>query len=316
MPSMPRSGIYVAGASIALAAAAMLFICSARRAGAQTASAADSTGVLHATRELPSDLELGGELAGLPPKSTVYVTRQDLLALPQVSFTVTNDPNFKDLGPVRISGVSLEELAKRFAAPSADLVVAICHDKYGANYPRDYRTAHRPLLVLKINGKGPAEWPKDEGSDMGPYLISHPQFTPRFKVLSHVEEMQIPWGVVRIDFRSAKQVFGAIAPRGPHANDVQVQDGYRIAKENCFRCHNAGDKGGRKAGVTWTVISTIAAGAPDFFMAYVRNPKSKSRQAQMPPNPKYDNATLRALAAYFRTFAAANPSADAAGATQ
>jgi mono/diheme cytochrome c family protein len=269
--------------------------------------------MLHATRELPSDLELGGELPGLPPKTTRFVTRQDLLALPQVSYTVTDDPSFKGLGPTRISGVSLEELAKQFAAANADMVVAICDDKYRANYTQDYRTAHRPLLVLKINGKGPAEWPKSEGSDMGPYLISHPKFTPRFKVFAHVEEMQIPWGVVRIDFRSEKQVFGAIAPRGPHAKDAQVQDGYRIARENCFRCHDAGDKGGRKAGVTWMVISTIAAGAPDFFMAYVRNPKSKSPQAQMPANPEYDGATLHALAAYFKTFAAA-PSAPA-GAT-
>jgi mono/diheme cytochrome c family protein len=314
---MPRPGISLTAASIALAAAAMIFICSARRAGAQRASAADSTSILHATRESPSDLELGGELAGLPPGTTRYVTRQDLLALPQVSYTVTDDPSFQGLGPTRISGVSLDELANRFAAANAPMVVAICDDKYRANYPRDYRAAHQPLLVLKINGKGPAEWSKSEGSDMGPYLISHPKFTPRFKVLSHVEEMQIPWGVVRIDFRSEKQVYGPIAPRGPHTNDVQVQDGYRIARENCFRCHNSGDEGGRKAGVTWTVISAVAAGSPDFFMAYARNPKSKSPQAQMPGNPEYDDATLHALAAYFKTFApGSSPSTSATGATQ
>ncbi len=314
---MPRSRIYLAGASIALATAAILSISLTSSAGAQTSSAADSSSILHATRELPSDLELGGELAGLPPKTTVYVTRQDLLALPQVSYTVTDDPNFKDLGPTRVSGVSLDELAKRFGDANANMVVAICDDKYRANYSRDYWTAHRPLLVLKIDGKGPAEWPKSKDSDMGPYLISHPEFTPRFKVLSYVEEMQIPWGVVRIDFRREKQVFGAIAPRGPDANDAQVQDGNRIARENCFRCHDAGDKGGRKAGVTWTVISTIAAGAPDFFMAYVRNPKSKSPQAQMPANPEYDGATLHAIAEYFKTFAAApSAPASATGETQ
>jgi len=305
---MPRPGIFSCGASILLVNVALLFIGSTRSAGAQA-----STGTLHARGESPSDLEIGGDLAGLPRGTLRYIARKDLLTLPQVSYTVTGDPNFKGLGPTRISGVSLEELTKRFAAPGADLVVAICDDKYRANYPRDYRTAHRPLLVLKINGKDPAEWPKDEGSDMGPYLISQPNFTPRFKVLSHVEEMQIPWGVVRIDFRSERQVFGAIAPRGPHARDPAVQDGYRIAKENCFRCHNAGDEGGQKAGVTWTVISAIAAGSPDFFAAYVRDPKSRSPQAQMPGNPEYDGATVRALAAYFRAFAAA-PGSPAASA--
>jgi mono/diheme cytochrome c family protein len=314
---MPRSRIYLAGAPIVLAGAAMLSLGAAPSVGAQSASAPDSSSMLHATRELPSDLELGGELLGPPPKTTRFITRQDLLALPQVSYTVTDDPSFKGLGPTRITGVSLDELAKRFGTANANMVVAICDDKYRANYPRDYRTAHRPLLVLEINGKSPAEWPKSEGGDMGPYLISHPKFTPRFTVLSHVEEMQIPWGVVRIEFRKEKQVFGAIAPRGPHANDPAVQNGYRIAKENCFRCHNAGGEGGRKAGVTWLVVSTIAAGAPDFFMAYVRDPKSKSPQAQMPGNPEYDAATLRALAAYFKAFAAApNRPAGATGATQ
>lgn len=302
---MPKSRTHLTAASIALAAAAMLFISSAPSASAQSASTASS--ILHETRELPSDLELAGELAGLPPKTTRYLTRQDLLVLPQVSYTVTDDPNFKDLGPTRISGVSLEELAKQFGAADADTVVAICDDKYRSNYPRDYRMAHRPLLVLKINGKSPAEWPTSEGSDMGPYLISHPNFTPRFKVLAHVEEMQVPWGVVRMEFRKEKQVFGAIAPRGPQANDPAVQNGYRIAKDDCFRCHNAGGEGGRKAGVTWLVISTIAAGAPDFFMAYVRDPQSKSPQAQMPGNPQYDVATLHALVAYFKAFAAAPP---------
>lgn len=313
---MPRLGIVPCGAFIVLAAAmAMLSTGLAPSALAQSASPA-STSILHETRVSPSDLEVGGELAGLPPGSARYVTRQDLLALPQVSYTVTKDPNFKGLGPTRVSGVSLDELAKRFAATNADLVVAICDDKYRANYPSDYRMAHRPLLVLEINGKGPADWPKDEGNDMGPYLISHPKFTPRFKVLSHEEEMQIPWGVVRIDFRNEKQVFDAIAPQGPHANDPDVRDGFRIAKENCFRCHNSGEEGGQKAGVTWTVISAVAAGSPDFFTAYVRDPKSKSPQAQMPGNPGYDDATIRALTAYFHAFTAATSSPDATGAKQ
>jgi mono/diheme cytochrome c family protein len=310
---MPRLGICAAGAPILLAAAAMFSPNAVR--SAQSAPSA-SAGILHRTRSSPSDLELGGELAGLPPGTTRYVTREDLLALPQVSYTVTDDPNFKGLGPTRVSGVWLEELIKRFAAPNADLVVAISDDKYRANYPRDYRAAHRPLLVLKINGKGPAEWPKSEGGDMGPYLISHPKFAPRFKVLSHEEERQIPWGVVRIDFRNQRQVFGAIAPRGLHANDPPVEDGYRIAKENCFRCHNMDGEGGEKSGVTWTVVSAVATSAPDFLAAYVRNPKSKSPQAQMPGNPTYDDATIRALVAYFRTFAAAPNSPAAAGEKQ
>jgi len=57
-----------------------------------------------------------------------------------------------------------------------------------------------------------------------------------------------PLGVLRIEFGDEAAVFGAIAPRGPQARDPQVQDGYRIARQNCFHCHNMGDAGGQKAG--------------------------------------------------------------------
>ncbi len=114
---------------------------------------------LHTTRSSPSDLELGGEIKGLPAGSTRYITRDELLALPQATYTVTGDANFT--GPTEISGVLLEELSRRLAAaPESDLIVAICVDQYRGNYSRAYVAAHHPLLVLKINGKSPAGWPK------------------------------------------------------------------------------------------------------------------------------------------------------------
>ena len=258
----------------------------------------------HVNRSSPSDLELGGNLAGLPPETTRYVTRDQLLALPQETYTVTGDPNFA--GPTQISGVALEELFHYLgAAPDSDLIVAMSDDQYHAHYPRAYMEAHHPLLVLTIDGKAPAGWPKDaegHGSGMGPYMISHPNFTPSFRVLSHDDEAQIPWGVVRVEFRNEKAVFGSIAPRGPHADDPAVQSGYRIAQQNCLRCHNMGPNGGQKAGRPWMVLSAWATASPDYFNAYVRDPRSKNTHAQMPGNPGYDDATLHALADYFRTF--------------
>jgi mono/diheme cytochrome c family protein len=267
-------------------------------------ASAQSSPAWHDKRQLPSDLEVSGALAGLPPESTRYITREELLAMPRVSFTVTDDTNFT--GPTKIRGVTLEELAQRLGASSAsDMAVAICDDAYRANYPRAYLMAHHPVLVLEVNGKPPAGWPKDSQEhtfDMGPFMISHPRFTPGYKILSHAEEAQIPWGVVRIEFREEKIVFGAIAPRGPHAQDREVQDGYRIAQQNCFRCHNAGREGGQKSGLSWEALSEFAAASPKDFAAYIRAPLAKNPRAQMPGNPQYDDATLAALTAYFRTF--------------
>jgi mono/diheme cytochrome c family protein len=261
---------------------------------------------LNATRTLPSDLEVGGQVAGLPAGTTRYVTLDSLLALRPVTFTVKDDPDLS--APSKISGIPLDDLARLLGAePSADLVVAICDDKYRANYPRAYIKEHRPLLVLRIDGEPPSRWPKDpeSHSDMGPYLISHPKFTPSFKILSHTDEAQIPWGVVRLEFRDEKTVFGAIAPPVSRAGDASVQAGYKIAQQYCFHCHNAGQEGGQKAGRSWRALSTLASSAPDYFSAYVRDPKTKNTAAQMPANPGYDGDTIGALRDYFAAFVTA-----------
>ena len=268
----------------------------------------DSTlpGKLRAARQAPSDLEVGGEIAGVPPGATRFITRENLLAFPQVTYTVTDDSNFS--GPTKISGVPLEELTRLLGkAPQSDIVVAICDDKYRAHYPRDYVAVHHPLLVLTIDGQPPSGWPKDSGEhryDMGPYMISHPKFTPSFKILSHTDEPQIPWGVVRIELRDESGVFGAILPRGSLATTPKVKAGYRIAQQNCFRCHNIGREGGQKSGIPWQALSASATASPEQFAAYVRNPQAKNPRAEMPGNPGYDDVTIDALTAYFRTFSA------------
>jgi len=270
-------------------------------------SSSSTSAMLRLQRRSNSDLELSGDLVGVRSGSVRYIPRQDLLRLPQETFTVTRDGNFSR--PTQVSGVPLAALAKRFAAsPASDLVLAICTDRYCAPYTQAYLVAHKPILVLRIGGKPPAQWPRDaEGNGMGPYLISNPHFTPSFKIFSHQDEEQIPWGVVRLEFRNQREVLGAIAPRGPHAKDALVQDGYRIAQQNCFRCHDLGNAGGLKSGFTWNVLSAWATGSPEFFAAYVHDPKAKNPKAHMPGNPEYGGETLRALTEYFQTFSKHGP---------
>ena len=259
---------------------------------------------LNVSRSSPLDLEISGDLPGVRPGSSRYIPREALLDLPQVTYTVNDDANFK--GPTQVSGVPLEVLISALsAAPKTDMVIAICSDLYHANYPRAYVSAHHPLLVLEINGKPPSEWPEDSegyGLNMGPFLITHEKFKPSFQVLSHSDEPQIPWGVVRIEFRNEAKTYAAITPQGPYANSKQVQNGFRIAQQNCFRCHNNGREGGQKAGHPWQALAAWALASPEYFAAYVRNPKQKNANSHMPANPSYDDATLEALAAYFRTF--------------
>lgn len=276
---------------------------SARQAAElKAASSSDLAVRLQASRSSPLDLEVSGDLVGLPAGTTRYLARTDLLRLPLVTQVVTDDANFP--GPTEVSGVPLEELLRHLAAaPESDMVIAICDDRYRAHYLQAYVATHHPLLVLKINGQPPEGWPKDaEGSDMGPYMISHVKFSPSFQIFSHQDEPQVPWGIVRLEFRNEKLVLAAIAPRGPQATEALVQAGYHIAQQNCFRCHNMHDEGGQKSGHPWQVLSAWAAVAPEYFAAYVRNPQAKNPRAQMPGKLGYDDATIHALTAYFQTF--------------
>jgi hypothetical protein len=259
--------------------------------------------LLHAERSSPGDLEVGGMLAGQPPGATRYIRYDDLLRLPQESYTVNDDSNFQ--GKTDIAGVPLERLAELLGKSRNDaLIVAICYDKYRTNYPRDYVAAHHPLLVLRINGQLRDRWPASEnGGSLGPYLISHPFFKPSFKILSHEDEPQIPYGVTRIEIRKESVVFGAIQPPGQWPANSAVEQGYGIARQDCFRCHNMGAQGGRMAGRSWLKLAERAHRSPAQFRQTIRNPASINSQAKMPAHTGYDDATLDALTAYFDTFA-------------
>lgn len=262
--------------------------------------------VLRHTRASSFDLEVTGALAGLPAGAKRYLRREDLTAVPQVNLTVADDPNFHR--PVKVKGIELDLLARALAAQGEkSVIVALCTDRYRSYYPQAYREIHKPVLALEIDGLGPSAWPKNPevaGLSMGPYLITQSNFAPAFKILAHEDEAQIPWGVVQLEFRNEKTAFAAIAPRGPMAGAPAVQAGYRISQQNCLRCHGPESDEPLKGKLTWAGIAIFAAQAPQNFSAYVRKPKAVAKDAQMPANPSYDDETLDALTAYFRTFAA------------
>jgi mono/diheme cytochrome c family protein len=258
---------------------------------------------LETSRHAPSDLEIGGSLQGVPQGETRFVSYTSLLSLPQETYTVSDDPNFGQT--VQISGVSLAKLPSWLGAQvGATMVIALCNDKYAAHYPASYVTAHHPLLVLKVNGLTPDHWPLGvDRLPMGPYMVSHPSFKPSFRLLSHDDETQVPWGVVRLDLRNEQAVYAPIEPPTAAAANPVVQQGYTIARQNCFRCHSRSGEGGQKSTFLWRDLAHEAVTNPARFNAYTRNPKQLNPQSQMAASPQYDDATLAALRQYFSSFA-------------
>lgn len=263
--------------------------------------------VLHRTRHAASDLEIGGALEGVPTGETRFVSYKELLRMPQVSYTVSDDTNFGKT--VQIRGVAIEDFPGLLRAQKgASMVIAFGDDRYAAHYPASYLHAHHPVLVLKVNGKEPADWPVGvDGVPMGPYMVSHAGYTPSFRVLSHEDEAQVPWGVVRIDVRRESEVYALIEPQGAAANDPVVRQGYAIARQSCFRCHSRSGEGGVKSNRSWGDLAKKAATDPKYFDAYVLDPKKVNPKSQMAASPGYNEATLGALRRYFSSFAGSAP---------
>ncbi|WP_158944389.1 hypothetical protein [Granulicella sp. S190] len=267
--------------------------------------------ILQTDRNDASDLEIVGMASEISPGAIRYVSQKWLLSLPQITVTITDDENFRELPQQKLSvtGVYLDVLENSLGAlPGADLLTALCEDGYRATFTREYVQMHRPILALKIDGLPIQTWVAQTHSyDPGPYFITHADFTPSFNVLSFQEIPKVPAKIVRLEFGTTEQVYGAIAPHQKGASNQQVIDGFRIAKQHCYRCHNMGGYGGVKAGKSWSTLGTYAAASPSAFERYLRNPKSIDPKSTMSPNPEFDDATAKALQAYFQTFATGAP---------
>ena len=264
--------------------------------------------IFHSTRESASDLEITGMAQGPTANASGYFSYADLERLPHIEATVSDDPDYPGL-TMRVSGVYLATLAATIVGSSSfDLIDTLCTDGYRSHFPADYIATHHPILVLKIDGMTPRQWAaQGQRDDPGPYLIVYEHFVPAFHVLSHADRPQLPTNVVRLNFSTAAETFGAIAPRGRFAPDSPERQGFAIAKQNCLRCHSQGPYGGTKSSLDWDALSTWAREEPGFFARYIHGPRGFESNARMPGNPEYDPATLAALTAYFRTFTARPP---------
>lgn len=291
-------------------AAIFLALCAmAEPVASQTHAATKLT--IAGSRHAADDLEVTGMIAGLPAGAIGYVSYAQLAALPLITTTIRNDSNFADQPSkgVRITGIPLDQLAKALGAvPGSDLIDALCTDHYRSHYPADYITAHHPIFALRINGERPALWAaRTKEYDPGPYFITHADYVPRYKVLSHAEQPQIPDNVMRLNFSTTAATYGPIAPHGDFPSNSPVAEGFLIAKQNCLRCHFVNGVGGTKSGIDWRSLGTWAREQPKFFERYVHDPQSVEPHAHMEGSPTYDDATLHALTEYFRTFTEERP---------
>jgi hypothetical protein len=252
------------------------------------------------TRTSPQDLEVFDIGPGGQKSASRFYTYTQLGSLPQVTLPTKQDPN--TMAPATYTGVYLRDLFAALGAPAgADVLGSNCYDNYKDYYDPAYIQHHQPLLILKYDGKPPAEWPAVEGGmPFGPYCVGQVNFVPADHLLGYTEPPRIPFGVVSLELTTLHQAYDSFAPK-KDATDPQVIAGHRIAMGSCVMCHYTDVAGGLKSNQPWTILAVFATSNGSYFRDYVVNPLKFNPKSAMPVHPTFDAKTLDALQAYFKT---------------
>ena len=154
----------------------------------------------------PLDLKLITLESHGGPAKTVYYGYDQLLTLPIVTVKTGRDPNTNT--PAIYTGVYLSDLFEAFDADAPlDVIGANCSDGRKQYYDRDYIAKHRPILLLKFDGKPPADWPNsDSGSWLGPYSVVHESFSPTETIYGYVEEPRSAPAVASLELTSFRPI--------------------------------------------------------------------------------------------------------------
>jgi mono/diheme cytochrome c family protein len=251
------------------------------------------------TRQDWQDLEVialdsQGDLA-----KTVYYSYDQLLTLPTVTVKTERDPNTNT--PATYTGIYIGDLFDAFGVDaSVDVIGANRLDRYKQYYDRDYVAKHRPILLLKFDGKLPDDWPQTEDRNMlGPYCVVHESFSPAETIYGYVEQPRSMCGVVSLELTNFSQSLGRLTPKRAVDNPEAVK-GKKIAIGSCTSCHNIEKAGGQMAGSPWSVLAATAVTSKDNFRKKVTDPRSLNPTSHMPPRPEFDDNTFNALEAYFK----------------
>jgi cytochrome c2 len=254
---------------------------------------------LHPQRSSPFDLAVSGQLGGVPPGETRFITWADLKALPTVTLKLTGE--FVP-GEQSVTALYLTDLwAALPHDKGADTLFATCSDGYASIYRREFMATYRPFVVLEINGDGPEKWPPAGLKfNPGPYVISvSSDLVPAVAKLLDAGHKR-PWGVAAIEVATfAERDKDAFAGKWAMLS-ARAQAGREIWINSCASCHHGPSAmfGGNKSDRPFEVLVAHAGYNRDYFKKYVRDPQSMIAGAKMEAHPHYTDEQLDELIAF------------------
>jgi len=254
---------------------------------------------LHAERQAPTDLAVGGRLAGVPAGEVRFIRWSELASLPAKQLRLTGE--FLP-GEQVVTGLFLTDLWSALAVTAdADALLATCNDGYTSVYRTAFIRTYRPFLVLAINGLPPEHWPPPGlNFNPGPYVISvSAEVVPAVAQLLDAGHKR-PWGVTHLEVaRFSDCAAGIFQGRWANPSD-RASAGREIWINSCASCHQGPPDtfGGTKSDRSFEVLAAQAKLNTAYFKSYIRDPRSFVSTAKMEPHPHYTDAQLDALVAF------------------
>lgn len=264
-----------------------------------SAAAAQAGLPLQSSRASPFDLALTGRLAGVPAGETRFARWEDLRALPTSKIKLEGE--FLK-GEQEVTVVFLSDVLGALpVSQGVDTVLATCTDGYASVYEVSAMEAHRPFVILEINGKGPSEWPPPGIQyNPGPYVVFiSPTVAPAVASLLDVGHKR-PWGVTTIELANFAEKFAGIQQGRWAGLSATAAQGREIWVHSCTSCHKGpgGSFGGSKSDRPFEVLAAHAGYNQAYFKRYVHDPQAVVPGAKMQGHPHYNHTQLDALIAF------------------
>lgn len=193
----------------------------------------------------------------------------------------------------RYEGIPLKDLISeipRDKSASADMLVVHCRDGFQAFIPLDLALTKPLVLVTRINGKGPQDWARYKGKELGLFVALPNAEQPDFNGTLY-------------DHFWASQVEGlAWANLTPVWKD-RTSAGRGIFVARCIHCHELSGFGGTRG----PSFSRPLTQTGDFFLRYVKNPTAQNSNSEMPPfEKKLSDAQIRSVLEFLKSVSASS----------
>lgn len=160
-----------------------------------------------------------------------------------------------------------------------DIITFIAKDDFKISIPISFIDKYKPFLAIKDNTlKNKMDW--QDVRDGGRFINGGPYYL-MWEEEKKVQNEYWAFGVVKLQFSSFKEAFGASIPKD--TSKKNIMQGFQVYQETCSACHSMNLIGGQ-LGLEMNVPKNFSEYyTAEYIKAYTKSPTSFRANAKMPP---------------------------------